>query len=115
LNWVINKQWNFRAVFPRPRLSYSPNENLDLYIGGGLTGAGYRNGPTQERRANNAIMEHSETRMGVGANSTMGRSVSFEAVAGWTFERTTDYIRSGPVLNSRGSPYFRADLKVDLF
>jgi hypothetical protein len=68
LNWVINKQWNFRAVFPRPRLSYSPNDNLELYIGGELTGAGYRNGPTKDRRTNNAIMEYSETRMGVGAN-----------------------------------------------
>jgi hypothetical protein len=53
--------------------------------------------------------------MGVGANYTLGKGVSFEAVAGWTFERTTDYIRSGPVLNSRGSPYLRADLKIDLF
>jgi Domain of unknown function (DUF6268) len=115
LNWVINKQWNFRAVFPRPRLSYSPNDSLELYVGGELTGAGYRNGPTNDRRTNNAIVEYSSTRAGVGANYTLRKGVSFEAVAGWTFERTTDYIRSGPVLNSRGSPYIRAELSIDLF
>jgi len=60
-------------------------------------------------------VEYSSTRAGVGANYTLHKGVSFEAVAGWTFERTIDYIRSGPVLNSRGSPYIRAELSIDLY
>jgi hypothetical protein len=38
-----------------------------------------------------------------------------EAIAGWTIERVYDYIRSGPINRSRGSPYIRLDLKIDLF
>jgi hypothetical protein len=114
-NWKINDKFNLRAVFPRPRLSYSPNENLEIYVGGELIGNSYRNGPTNDRRTNNAILEYSEERVGVGVDYTLRKGVDFEAIAGWTIEREYDYIRAGPVNRSRGSPYIRLDLKIDLF
>src|SRR6266481_4245437 len=54
-NWKINDKFNLRAVFPRPRLSYTPNDKLEIYVGGELIGNSYRNGPTNDRRTNNAI------------------------------------------------------------
>jgi hypothetical protein len=38
-----------------------------------------------------------------------------KAIAGWTFQRTYDYIRSGPDYYGKGAPYFRVDLSFDLF
>jgi hypothetical protein len=113
-NWKINDKFNLRAVFPRPRFSYIPNENLEIYVGGELIGNSYRNGPTNDRRTNNAILEYSEQRVGFGIDYTLRKGIDLEAIAGWTIERTYDYIRSGPVNNSRGSPYVRVDLKIDL-
>jgi hypothetical protein len=45
-NWKINDQFNFRAVFPRPRFSYTPNDRTEIYLEGELIGNSYRNGPT---------------------------------------------------------------------
>jgi hypothetical protein len=114
-NWKINDQYNFRAVFPRPRFSYIPNDKLEIYLGAELIGNSYRNGPTNDRRTNNAIVEYDEERAGFGVDYTFRKGVDLEAIAGWTFQRTFDYIRSGPVNRSRGSPYIRLDLKIDLF
>ena len=114
-NWKINDKINFRALFPQPRLSYSPNENLEIYVGGELIGNSYRNGPTNDRRTNNAILQYYEERVGVGIDYTLRKGFDFEAIAGWTIEREYDYIRSGPVNASRGSPYIRVDLKIELF
>ncbi|HET9374429.1 MAG TPA: hypothetical protein VFO40_05620, partial [Chthoniobacterales bacterium] len=102
-------------VFPRPRLSYLPNENLEIYVGAELIGNSYRNGPTNDRRTNNAILEYSEERVGVGVDYTLRKGVDMEAIAGWTIQRDYDYFRAGPVNRSRGSPYIRLDLKIDLF
>jgi hypothetical protein len=114
-NWKINDQFNFRAVFPRPRLSYSPNDRLEIYVGGELLGNSYRNGPTNDRRTNNAILEYDEERAGLGVSYNLRKGIDLEAIAGWTFQRTYDYIRSGPVYKSKGAPYLRLDLKIDLF
>jgi hypothetical protein len=114
-NWKINDQFNFRAVFPRPRFSYIPNDKLEIYLGAELIGNSYRNGPTNDRRTNNAIVEYDEERAGFGVDYTLRKGIDLEAIGGWTFERTFDYIRSGPINRSRGSPYIKLDLKIDLF
>lgn len=114
-NWKINDQFNLRAVFPQPRFSYTPNPNLEIYLGGELMGNGYRNGPTNDRRTNNALLEYDEERAGFGVDYTLRKGIDLEAIAGWTFQRTYDYIRAGPINRSRGAPYIRLDLKIDLF
>jgi hypothetical protein len=114
-NWKINDKFNFRAVFPRPRFSYTPNENLEIFVGGELIGNSYRNGPTNDRRTNNAVLEYSEERVGGGIDYTLRKGIDFQAVAGWTIQRTYDYIRAGPINKSGGSPYIRAQLQIDLF
>jgi hypothetical protein len=114
-NWKINNQFNFRAVFPRPRFSYTPNKQLEIYLGGELIGDSYRNGPTNDRRTNNAILQYEEERAGLGISYTLRKGIDFEAVAGWTFQREFDFIRAGPIYYGKGAPYFRLDLNIDLF
>lgn len=114
-NWKISDKLNFRAVFPQPRFSYTPNDKLEIYLGGELIGNGYRNGPTTDRRTNNAIVEYEEERVGLGVSYTLRKGIDFEAIAGWTFQRTYDYIRSGPDYYGKGAPYLKVDLSLDLF
>ncbi|HET9374427.1 MAG TPA: DUF6268 family outer membrane beta-barrel protein [Chthoniobacterales bacterium] len=114
-NWKINDRFNFRAVFPRPRFSYTPNKQLEIYLGGELIGDSYRNGPTNDRRTDDAILEYEEERVGLGISYTLRKGIDFEAVAGWMFQREFDYIRAGPIYYGKGAPYFRMDLSIDLF
>jgi hypothetical protein len=115
INWKINDQLNLRALFPRPRFSYTPNKQLEIYIGAELVGDSYRNGPTNDRRTDDAIVEYEEERAGVGISYSLRKGVDFEAVAGWTFQRAFDYIRAGPIYYGKGAPYLRVDLSIDLF
>jgi hypothetical protein len=114
-NWKINDHFNFRAVFPRPRFSFTPNDKLEIYLGGELIGDSYRNGPTTDHRTNNAVVEYEEERAGLGVSYTLRKGIDLEAIAGWTFQREYDYIRAGPIYHSKGSPYLRVDLSFDLF
>jgi hypothetical protein len=107
--------FNLRAVFPRPRFSYTPNKQLEIYLGGELIGDGYRNGPTNDRRTDDAILQYEEERVGLGISYTLRKGIGFEAVAGWMFQREFDYIRAGPIYYGKGAPYFRLDLSIDLF
>jgi hypothetical protein len=112
INWKINDQFNLRAVFPKPRFSYLPNKTWEFFIDGEAMGGGYRNGPTPDRRTNNAVLEYSDLRAGAGACYNPTRDVSFEVIAGWTFQRRFNYFHAGPDYPTRGSAYFKMDLSV---
>lgn len=43
-------------------------------------------------------------RAGLGAGFTLRKGIEFEAIAGWTFQRTYDYVRSGPDYYSKVHP-----------
>ena len=81
-NWEVNDQWNLRAVFPDPRFSYTPNKKLEFFVAADLVGGGYRNGPTDDRRTSNAVLDYSEYRAGSGVNYTPRKGLSFEMTAG---------------------------------
>jgi hypothetical protein len=61
------------------------------------------------------VIEYEEQRAGLGVNDGLGKGIEFEAIAGWTFQQTYDYIRSGPDYYAKGAPYVRVDLSFDLF
>jgi hypothetical protein len=115
LNWKINDQWNLRAVFPRPRLSYMPNTKLELFVQGDLDGNSFRNGPTDDHRTNNAVVQYYYYRAGVGFDYELTKGFEVQAVAGWDFKREYDYIRAGPIYDVKGAPYVWVDLKWTLF
>ncbi len=113
-NWEINDQYNLRAVFPQPRFSYNPNKALEFFIAADLIGGGYRNGPTNDRRTNNALLDYSEYRAGSGVNYNPRKGLSFEMTAGWSIQRRFDYFRGGPDDSSKSAPYIKLDISIDL-
>jgi hypothetical protein len=113
-NWKINDQYNLRAVFPQPRFSYTPSKALEFFVAGDLVGGGYRNGPTNDRRTNNALLDYSEYRAATGVNYNPQKGLSFEITAGWSVERRFDYFRAGPDDFTRSAPYFKLDINIDL-
>ena len=114
INWKINDQYNLRAVFPEPRFSYNPAKKVELFVTADLVGGGYRNGPTTDRRTSNAVLDYSEYRAASGVNYNPRKGLSVEMSAGWNFERRFEYYHAGPDDASKGAPYFKLDLSIDL-
>jgi|SRR5580700_530607 hypothetical protein len=115
LNWKISDQWNLRAVFPRPRFSYLPNKQWEFFVQGDLNGDSFRNGPTDDHRTNNAVLQYYYYRAGIGFNYELVRGFEIEAVAGYNFKREYDYIRAGPINDVKPAPYVWLDLKWTIF
>jgi hypothetical protein len=114
--WDVNKQLKVNALFPEPRVSYRIAHGLQVFLGGEFVGGGYRNGPTDDRRTNNAALQYDEYRGGAGLTYTPRKGVALEGTAGWAFQREIDFFHSGPDFKTRtGAPYFKVDLSVDLF
>jgi hypothetical protein len=111
-NWKINEQYNLRAVFPQPRFSYTPNKALEFFAAADLVGGGYRNGPTNDFRTNNALLNYSEYRIATGVNYNPWKGLSFEMTAGWSIERRYDYFRAGPDDSTKSAPYFKLDVSM---
>lgn len=114
-NWKISDKLNLRAVFPEPRFSYTPNDAVEFFLDGQYAGGTYRNGPTNDSRTNNALLEYTEIRMGTGISYTAKKGVSIEATAGWTFQREFNYFRNGPDFKTNGSPYIRLETTIQFF
>ncbi|MBV8416259.1 MAG: hypothetical protein JO251_13700 [Verrucomicrobia bacterium] len=114
-NWKINDQFNLRAVFPEPRFSYTPNQTLEFFIAGDFVGGGYRNGPTNDRRTNDAILDYTGYRADGGIGYNPRKGLSIEATVGWSIQRRFDYFRSGPDFSSKSAPYMKLDVSIDLF
>jgi hypothetical protein len=114
-NWKINNQFNLRAVFPEPRFSYTPNQVFELFIAGDFVGGGYRNGPTNDRGTNDAILDYTAYRADGGIGYNPRKGLSIEATVGWSIQRRFDYFRAGPDYSSKSAPYMKLDVSIDLF
>lgn len=110
--WDVTDRLKISALFPRPNVKYQLSDHFSIFAGGELLGGDFRNGPTNDRRTNNAVLEYSEYRAGAGVSYNLTKQVSASLGAGWTFERNFDYFHSGPSFKTRGAPY--AEFKLSL-
>ena len=114
--WNISDQLKVNAIFPEPRINYQISRGFQVFLTGDFTGGGYRNGPTADRRTNNAALQYDEYRGGGGLTYTPRKGIALEGTAGWAFRREINFFHSGPDFKTRaGAPYFKLDLSVDLF
>jgi hypothetical protein len=114
VNWKIDNQFNLRAVFPQPRFSYTPSKALEFFLAADLVGGGYRNGPTDDRRTNNGLLNYSEYRAASGVNYNPQKGLSLEFTTGWSIQRRFDYFRAGPDDSAKSAPYVKLDISIDL-
>ncbi|MEP6809689.1 MAG: hypothetical protein ABI992_05555 [Chthoniobacterales bacterium] len=116
LIWYPNDQWSVLAILPEPRVTYMPNKNLGIWLGGQLTGGSYR---TEEsatifpRRLSNAQVDYSEYRAGLGVDFHCGKAVTLSVAGGYAFERRFDFNRAGFEYKADPAPYVRATFKAE--
>ena len=82
---------------------------------GDFVGGGYRNGPTNDPRTNDAILDYTAYRADGGIGYNPRKGVSIEATIGWSIQRRFDYFLAGPDFSSKSAPYMKLDVSIDLF
>jgi hypothetical protein len=115
LIWNVSDKLSIRAIFPQPKITYDLSKTLEFFIGGEEIGGGYRTGSSKDHRTNKAVLDYSDLHAGGGFSYAPKKGVSFELSAGWSFRRDLDYFHAGPDVQSRGAPYVKADVSIDLY
>lgn len=116
LIWYPSDQWKVFAILPEPRITYLPNKNLNIWLGGQLTGGSYRTEASATilpRRLSNAQVDYSEYRAGMGIDVKFNNTVTLTVAGGYAIQRKFDFDRAGFEYKTDPAPYVRAGLKAE--
>lgn len=111
LIWHFSDQWVLYGVVPEPRLTYSPNKNFSVFVGGQLTGGSYRtdrNNGIFPTRLNGAAVDYSDYRASGGLTWQIANRVSLDLIGGYSITRRINFERAGYEYTSDPAPYVRA-------
>ena len=115
LIWVPNDKFRVLGVLPEPRMIYSPAKNLDLYLGGELSGGSYRtdtNNGITPHKLSGAQVDFSDYRAGVGVAYNLKNNLSVDFGAGYSIQRHFAFHRAGENFRTDPSPYLRLEFKA---
>lgn len=110
VRWKFHRQWTLMALFPKPRIEYSPTEQWTLFVGGEAKGGtftvsrdfGTRNGVPA---LDNDPVEYVEFRAGGGVAYKLSPALTAEIQGGYVPYRKWEYNRSGESIKADGAPY----------
>jgi len=109
-------KWEVRAVVPAPRIIYQATDRVGVYVGGEVTGGGFRSDAHEDYpgkpQLSNAIVTYSEFRAGAGVTYKISRC-TLDLGAGYAFDRKFDYSNADQGFKaSNGSPYISGTLRI---
>ncbi len=113
--WYPCPQIKVFGVLPEPKIVYSPQKNLDLYVGGELAGGSYRvddNNVVQPTKLRGAQVDFSDYRAGVGVAYAVNPSCTVDFGAGYSIQRHFAFHRAGENFRTDPSPFIRLELKA---
>lgn len=113
--WIPSDQIRIMGVLPEPRLIYSPTKNLDLYLGGEVTGGSYRtdsNDGITPHKLSGAQVDFNDYRAGVGMAYSLKQNLTVDFGAGYSIQRHFAFHRAGENYRTDPSPYLRLELKA---
>ncbi len=111
VRWKFAEKWTLDAILPTPRFEYEYSKNLTAYAGFDVKDASYRvdsNFGTSHgnRDLNNAEVDYTEIRAGVGATWKIAHGFSVELETGYMPYRQFNFYRVGLNMQTRdGAPY----------
>jgi hypothetical protein len=97
--YKYNADWVFDLILPTPRIEYSLNKSTTLYAGGDLQGATYRVDSDfgtlhGNPKLNEAWVDYSQIRVGVGASWKLRPEMTLEVEAGIVPVQEFDFHRA---------------------
>ena len=109
-------KWDVRATVPAPRIIYQATDQVGIYVGGEVTGGGFRTDQHEDYpgkpQLSNAIITYSEFRTGAGVTYKINRC-TLDVGAGYAFDRKFDYSNADQGFKaSNGSPYLSGELRI---
>jgi hypothetical protein len=113
--YIPCKQWRFMGVLPEPRIVYSPNENLDLWIGGELASGSFRTDhqdSLRPKKLSGTQVDYDDYRAGVGLAYSIKDNISFDVGAGYAIQRSFNFHRAGEYYRTDPAPYLRLEFKA---
>jgi len=117
ITWLISDKLRLQAVFPKPALVYSPNDDWEFRLIGELNYLSARTDDvvTTERKlqVHDAVIQYSEYRAGAQVAYSGIKHLNLIAGAGATVERDFDFYRIHQSKRTDPAPYVRvaAELK----
>jgi hypothetical protein len=115
LIWIPSKKVRLMGTLPDPKLIYSVNDKLDLYLGGELVGGFYRtdrNPGIEPAKLNGAQVDFVDYRAGIGFSYALNKLSTLDVGAGYSIEREFNFDRAGETYRTDPSPYVRVSLKL---
>lgn len=110
--WRINQEWELRAIYPQPRLLYSPDEQWSFYLGANITSPTFRTSDTLgssigRPEYNDALGTYREIGLGIGLSHRFNSQLRAEAELGYCVSRQIDYTRVDEKVKFDPAPYLR--------
>ena len=112
VRWQYADNWTLNLQLPNPRLEYTVNDDLQMYIGAGIKAATYVVGDHFGDahgipRLNKATVDYFEVRTGPGLSWKVTPQITLEAEGGAMVNRTWNFFDRDVDLESRPAPYFQ--------
>jgi hypothetical protein len=118
LVWVPSKQWKLMAVPPEPRLIYSVNKQLDLWVGGEIAGSAFRidhhddyltrGGKTA--KLSGAVLDYTDYRAGAGFTFSPTDKIDIDFSGGYSIERNFDFNRADQSFRTDPAPFVKMEI-----
>jgi len=113
--WRFAEGWQLRAVLPKPQLTYSPNQEWMLFVGGELRGITGRVAEDFGKAYNNPALNddnlsYREIRLGAGARYRFHRLFNVTVEGGYAIDRRFQYQDANLLLNGDGAPYVQISI-----
>ena len=112
LVWRPNEQWEVKALVPEPRITYTPNEQFGVWVGGELAGGSYRtdrDSTILPRKLDGAEVDYFEYRAGAGFVYSPTRNFSIDLGGGYAIQRQFAFTRADYYFRSDPAPYLRLE------
>lgn len=112
--WNVNEKWVVRGYLPEPRLIYKPSKDLQLWVGGELTGGAYKtdHSNVKPEEIRGAVVTYTDVRVGAGVTWQPFAWSVIDLGAGYSIDRNFDYHRTDREYDTEGAPYVKVSVKT---
>jgi hypothetical protein len=119
--WIVSPQFRVMAVPPEPRMIYSVNKKLDLWLGGEFAGSAFRtdeNADFQARggktaKLSGAVVDYTDYRAGLGLTYSPTDKIDLDLSGGCSVQRNFDFSRADQSFRTDPAPYVELEIKAN--
>lgn len=109
--WKMSENWVLDAILPTPRLEYSVTKALTVYAGANFNGGSFRaegnfGSSRGNPRADNAVVDYTQIRVGGGASWKIGPTFTLEVEGGVVPVSQLYFHRADVSFRSTGAPAY---------